>query len=83
MAAARQHAKIARRGISIRSLHLLMAFTILTISVLLLLATFLAKAGYTRMRENTEDYIQWEQDADDLQRGSDYLTEQVRCFVVA
>ncbi len=82
MAAARQHAKIARQGVSIRNLHLLMAFIILTISVLLLLATFLAKAGYTRMRENTEDYIQWERDADDLQRASDYLTEQVRCFVV-
>ena len=81
MAAAKREPAQTRRGLSIRHLHFLMACVILIISILLL-ATFLAKAGYTRMRENTEDYIQWERDADSLQRGSDYLTEQVRCFVV-
>ena len=71
----------ASRGLSIRSLHLFMAFATLFISVLLLVATFMVKSGYSKMRTDTESYIRWEKDADDLQRGSDYLTEQVRCFV--
>ena len=69
------------KGLSIRSLHYFMAFATLVLSVLLLFATFMVKSGYSRMRSDTEFYIQWERDADDLQEGSDYLTEQVRCFV--
>ena len=69
------------KGLSIRSLHLGMALVTLIISVLLLLATFMVKSGYSQMRTDTVSYIQWERDASDLQRGSDYLTEQVRCFV--
>lgn len=70
-----------RRGLSIRRFQFVMACVTLIISVLLLFATFMAKSGYSRMRENTDNYIQWERDANDLQLGSDYLTEQVRCFV--
>jgi len=69
------------RGVSIRSIHLLMALLLLIISVLLLFATFRTKAGYSRMREYTGNYILWERDADKLQMASDYLTEQARCFV--
>ena len=69
------------QGISIRRIHLLMALLLLVISVLLLFATFRTKTGYSRMREYTGSYILWERDADNLQRASDYLTEQVRCFV--
>ena len=69
------------QGISIRGIHLLMALLLLVISVLLLFATFRTKTGYSRMREYTGSYILWERDADNLQRASDYLTEQVRCFV--
>ena len=65
----------ASRGLSIRSLHLFMAFATLFISVLLLVATFMVKSGYSKMRTDTDSYIRWEKDADDLQRGSDYLTE--------
>ena len=69
------------RGISIRGIHLLMAMLLLVISILLLFATFRTKTGYSRMREYTGSYILWERDAVKLQGGSDYLTEQVRCFV--
>ncbi len=71
----------AHKGLSIRKIQLVMACVILVISVLLLVATFSAQSGYIKMRNNTDDYIQWERDAKDLQIASDYLTEQVRCFV--
>ena len=70
-----------RVGLSIRRLNLAMAFVILVISIALLFATFSAKSGYSRMRDNTDVYIRWEKNANDLQLASDYLTEQVRCFV--
>lgn len=69
------------KGISIRGIYVLMALLLLVISVLLLFATFRTKSGYSLMREYTGSYILWERDADNLQRASDYLTEQVRCFV--
>ena len=68
-------------GLSIRKLNFAMACVMLVISVLLLFATFGAKSGYSRMRDNTDVYIRWEKDANNLQIASDYLTEQVRCFV--
>ena len=69
------------RGLSIRGIQGIMAIVILIIAVLLLFATFRTKYGYSQMREYTESYLRWEQDADNLQLASDYLTEQVRCFV--
>ena len=76
-----KHGSDRLRSVSIRRIHLLMAIIMLVISVLLLFVTFRTKLGYSRMRQNTGDYILWERDADQLQRGSDYLTEQVRCYV--
>lgn len=70
-----------KKGISIRGIYVLMALLLLIISVLLLFATFRTKSGYSLMREYTGSYILWERDADNLQLASDYLTEQVRCFV--
>jgi len=70
-----------QKGVSIRRIQLFMACVTLVISFLLLFATFNARAGYSRMRDNTDNYIRWERDAKDLQIASDYLTEQVRCYV--
>ncbi|MBQ8110527.1 MAG: GGDEF domain-containing protein [Clostridia bacterium] len=81
MAAGDRGAPRPRRGLSIRNLQFVMACMTLVISVALLFATFSAKTGYSTMRRNTEEYIQWERDVNDLQSASDYLTEQVRCFV--
>ena len=69
------------KGISIRNIQLLMTVLLLVISVLLLVTTHRTRLGYSKMREVTGDYILWERDADSLQIASDYLTEQVRCFV--
>ena len=72
----------ARRNVSIRRIIIALALVTMVISIMLLTATYYTDAGYTRLSENMESYIQWQRDANDLQNGSDYLTEQVRCFVV-
>ncbi len=54
-----------------------------TVTVALLLATiYNCTVEYHAMHENTEVYIQCEKDADQLREASDYLTEQVRLFVI-
>lgn len=68
------------KGISARNANLIMAAITLTISALLIIATYNVATGYSELRTATEHYIQWQQDASELQLGSDYLTEQVRCF---
>ncbi|MBO7377399.1 MAG: diguanylate cyclase [Clostridia bacterium] len=50
------------------------------ISILLIHATTLVNASYSELRKTTDQYVMWQKDASDLQVGSDYLTEQVRCF---
>ncbi len=70
------------QNVSIRSVIIIVILVMLVISALLLTATYNADAGYSRLSVNMEEYVQWQRDASDLQIGSDYLTEQVRCFVV-
>ena len=74
------HLSAEKRGVSIRRLNIVMALVTLVISVLLLLATFNARNGYSQLKQNTSNYIDWQGDAYELQQASDYLTEQVRCF---
>jgi len=71
-----------KRSVSIKSVIIIMALVTLVISVLLLMATNNTDKGYSRLSTNMDDYIQLQRDANDLQVGSDYLTEQVRCFAV-
>lgn len=73
---------IRRSGLPLGKLNYLMAAFTVIISVLLLFATFRTKEGYQQLRSSTEDYIQWQHSAYDLQLASDYLTDQVRCFTV-
>ncbi len=75
-----QNVPFRRHSVSVRKLNYIMAALTLIISVLLLFATVRAKIGYNRMREHTDSYILWQHQASELQLGSDYLTEQVRCF---
>ena len=63
-------------------------FNTLLISISLIFSVFLTYAAvrtinsYREMRADTERYIESERQASDLQSASDYLTEQVRTFVV-
>ncbi|MCR4684379.1 MAG: GGDEF domain-containing protein [Lachnospiraceae bacterium] len=68
------------KGISLYKLAIAMAIVILVIFVLILLTGQYTNQGYNSMYESTSDYIRWQKSAYDLQTGSDYLTDQVRCF---
>ena len=68
------------KGISLYKLAIAMAIVILVIFVLILLTGQYTTQGYNSMYESTSDYIRWQKSAYDLQTGSDYLTDQVRCF---
>ena len=70
------------RGISMQKTNLFMAAVTLVISALLLYASFRTSAGYHRMLQTSENYIDKQQSAFEMQISSDYLTEQVRCFTV-
>lgn len=72
---------LARRGVSVRKLNYILLGIALVISALLLVATYQTRGGYEEMRSYTEDYIQCQADAYEMQIASDYLSEQVRCFV--
>jgi diguanylate cyclase (GGDEF)-like protein len=54
----------------------------LLVSCLLLYAAHRATDSYNDMRSATENYIARQQSAVDMKAGSDYLTEQVRCFAM-
>ena len=69
-------------GVAIRKVLIFLVVFMLATSALLLVATERVSSLYAALNSNMESYRQWQRDASDLQVGSDYLTEQVRCFVV-
>lgn len=70
------------KKISIRRLIICIIIVMIVISVLLLAATFRVATEYSSLSSSMNNYTQWQRDANNLQVGSDYLTEQVRNFVV-
>lgn len=70
------------KGVSQRKLNRFMMVLVIILSVLLLVSVYLTMSGYNTMRTATEDYIDLEKTAAGMRVGSDYLTEQVRSFVV-
>lgn len=68
------------KGISIRNVQVFIAVVTLLISALLLFATYRATSGFELMEEETKSYINLQKSAEELQKASDYLTEQVRCY---
>ncbi|MBO4539484.1 MAG: GGDEF domain-containing protein [Clostridia bacterium] len=69
-------------GIRLQKMNYVMAAITLAISVLLIIATYRTSEGYKQLKNSTDDYIAWNKSANDMQAGSDYLTEQVRLFVI-
>lgn len=69
-------------GIPQRKLNYIMYGMVIVISALLLFTTVQTTAGYTEMHDATESYIELQSAAYNLQVSSDYLTEQVQCFVI-
>lgn len=69
-------------GLKLQKMNYIMAIITLVISVLLFVAMYYTSEGYRKLRSTTEDYIVWTKSANQMQIGSDYLTEQVRLYAI-
>ena len=69
-------------GIPLKKLNYIMSGITLVISVVLLISTYLTGESYSSVKDTTRNYISLEQVAQNLQIGSDILTEEVRAFAV-
>ena len=69
------------KGVPIRKLNYIMAAITLVVSVVLLVVSYRTFALYGALQQKTNDSIEGQKSARDMQEASDYLTEQVRCFV--
>lgn len=69
-------------SISVRRMHLIMMAVAFLFAILLLYATNSVMTGYRILQNATDQYIELQQDTQDMMAASDYLTDRVRCFVV-
>ncbi len=69
-------------GISLKLINLI-AMSIATIfSIFLLITIYLLADRYHDVNAATIEFANWEKQAESLERASDYLTENVRCYVI-
>ena len=68
------------QGVRLRLINYIMAGITLLISVFLLVTTAQTAIGYNQLKRTSDEYIECETAAKDMQAASDYLTEQVRYF---
>lgn len=78
----RRDGKTRIKGVRIQTLNYLMIFAAVVLYMILIYATYQISVRYDRLMKTTEDYIQCEKKAALVKQGSDYLTEQVRLYVV-
>ncbi len=78
----RENIAAEQGGIPLRTLNILMIVIVCILAVLLLAVTFRTTGSYRDMREAVESYIKCQHAASSMMEASDYLTEQVREFVV-
>ncbi len=71
-----------KRGVRLRVVNAVIITIALILAVLLMVVTVDATKSYREMRQATDQYIESQIDAAQLEAASDYLTEQVRAFVV-
>ena len=70
------------RGVRLHFVNILMIVVAVSLAVGLLYATWEISVSYDQMRSATDRYITCEQAAGNLQAASDYLTEEVRLYVM-
>ena len=70
------------KGLSLKILTRVMTIVTVIISILLVLSLLLLTNKYEEVPKSNEKYLSLEVSASDLMEASDYLTEQVRYFVV-
>ena len=69
-------------GIQLRTANLFFMILALIAAVALFIADFSVTNGFRRMERASDRYISAQMAASDMESGSDYLTDRVRCFVV-
>ena len=74
--------KQAGGGLRIRRLNLILGCFAALLAVILIVSTVYMLHSYRETEEANERYIQAQQNAAALQKGSDYLTDRVRTFVI-
>jgi len=73
---------IKSKGISLRTVGLLISTVTVIISAALISSIYLLSGKYNDVNNSTQNYMAWKSVATDIQLASDYLTDQVRSFVV-
>ena len=79
--AAPNAAAAVKEGIQLRTTSIVFAVLAFLSAIALLCSDLSVTRGYQRMAEASDRYIAARQAAADMERGSDYLTDKVRCFV--
>ena len=69
-------------GIQLKTASLFFLILALIASLALLIADFSVTRGYQQMEQASDRYIAAQLAASDMESGSDYLTDRVRCFIV-
>ncbi len=70
------------RGLQLKYINMVVAAAMTVMALLLVVNAVLMQRRFVSLNTATEAYIAARQDAADMQAGSDYLTAQVRVFVV-
>ena len=73
---------IKKRGISLRALNMVMLVIAILISAVLFVAMSRTTKMYDETHEITQNLLSWRSNSYNLQVASDYLTEQMRSFVI-
>ncbi len=73
--------KIKEQGLQLKRINIYMFIIGVLISIAMFAAMQVTTMIYSETHEVTQNLSKWRTSAYDLQVGSDYLTEQIRCFV--
>ena len=70
----------SEKGIPIKTMTTIIAAVMVVISLMLVVCVFFNFRYYHELEKVSEEYIKWENAALNMQRASDYLTEEARTF---
>lgn len=70
-----------KKGVSLSKTNLVLAIASLFISVILLITTFMVNNTHQKLETISNEHIEWQQVAIDMEFASNYLTEEARAFV--
>lgn len=69
-------------GLSMSTSNLIMSIIALIIAIILIVSVFQLAATYHDVVQHTDEYMELRPEIEELARASDYLTEEVRLFVI-